>query len=53
MKSLKNEIGILINKASRENESDTPDFILAEFLYKCLLAFESAVISRDSCKKSK
>jgi hypothetical protein len=53
MKSLKNEIRNLINKSSRENESDTPDFILAEFLNSCLLAFESAVINRDGCKKSK
>ena len=30
----------LINSESRENDSNTPDFLLAEFMMKCLDAFE-------------
>lgn len=37
----------LINSRSRENYSDTPDFIMAQFLLECLTAFESAVRARD------
>ncbi len=32
----------IINKHSIENLSDTPDFILAEYIMKCLDAFELA-----------
>ena len=46
----------LINNCSRENGSDTPDFILAEYLADCLLAFDSAVARRtkwyNAAKKS-
>lgn len=45
---LKKVIEDAINKASRENESDTPDYILAEYLMDCLIAFETAVKSRDA-----
>ena len=37
----------LINRQSRENESNTPDFILAKYLLTCLEAFEEATRSRD------
>ncbi len=37
----------LINKESRENDSDTPDFILAKFLLDCLGAFELASNRRE------
>ena len=30
----------IINQESRENDSNTPDFLLAEFLMNCLDAFE-------------
>ncbi len=36
----------LLNCESMENESDTPDFILAQFLESCLFAFDSAVRRR-------
>jgi hypothetical protein len=36
----------LINCASLENESDTPDFILAEFLRDCMEAYTKATNSR-------
>jgi len=35
------ELEQLINKHSLENGSDTPDFILAEYLMKCLEAFNA------------
>ena len=50
-KSLTKEIEILINKHSRENESDTPDFILANYLMNCLAAYELAVGQRDTWEK--
>lgn len=34
------ELTRLINKCSLENTSDTPDFILAEYLKDCLVAFD-------------
>jgi hypothetical protein len=36
----------LINSNSMEGGSDTPDFILADFLSGCLVAFDSAVSHR-------
>lgn len=41
------ELKKLINNQSMENESDTPDFILAEYLKGCLEAFEHATNQRD------
>ena len=43
----KKELENLINKQSMENGSDTPDFILAEYLSECLKAFNKAVNTRD------
>ena len=36
-----------INRVSAENGSDTPDFILAEFLADCQAAFDKAVHQRS------
>lgn len=36
----------VINKNSLENESDTPDFILAEYLVACLTAFNNTANAR-------
>lgn len=41
------QVQAAINCASRENESNTPDFILAEFLIGCLKQYENAVQARD------
>lgn len=46
--SLMEKIRDEINKASRENDSNTPDYILAEYLITCLVAFERAVQKRDT-----
>lgn len=42
MKSFKSELSALLNKWSKENGSDTPDFILAKYLMACLVAFDAA-----------
>lgn len=47
MDSLENDIKALINKSSREQDSNTPDFILAEYLMACLCAFELASNRRE------
>jgi hypothetical protein len=46
--SLVEEIRSAINRNSRENASNTPDFILAAYLEACLLAFEVAVQQRET-----
>ncbi len=46
-KSLAEEISALLNRFSRENDSNTPDFILAEYLVACLCAFELASNRRE------
>lgn len=45
-KSFKKELEDLINSHSKETGSDTSDFILAEYLNDCLLAFDKAVTRR-------
>jgi hypothetical protein len=41
------ELQSLINRYSMENGSHTPDYILAEYMCNCLLAFDQAVKSRE------
>lgn len=41
------ELEQLINKHSVENGSNTPDFILAEYVVQCLLTFNNSVNSRE------
>jgi len=43
----RHELEALINKHSMESVSDTPDFILCQYLMGCLAAFELAVIARE------
>ena len=47
MDGLGKDIKGLINKYSREQDSNTPDFILAEYLVNCLDAFELASNRRE------
>lgn len=42
------EIETVINRHSKENGSDTPDFILAEYLHHCLVVFDQTVRQRDA-----
>lgn len=44
----KDELKSLLNQHSCENESDTPDFILADFLDGCLDVFNKAVSARQN-----
>ena len=43
----RNELTALINRHSRENGSDTPDFILGEFVADVLYAFDQTVKRRE------
>ena len=52
-RDFRKDIERLINKHSRENASNTPDFILAEYVSRCLDAFDLATRSRDNWYKYK
>lgn len=41
------DLEALLNKHSMENRSNTPDFILAEFMGSCLANFEMAIATRS------
>lgn len=41
------ELENLINRYSKENGSNTPDFILAEYMSKCLTNFNDIVTKRE------
>lgn len=41
------ELKALINRYSKENESNTPDFILAQYLSDCLKAYEKVIKKRN------
>lgn len=45
--TFRKELETVINRYSQENGSNTPDFILADYLTNCLLAFDSAVNARE------
>ncbi len=45
--AFREELRSVINRYSMENGSDCPDFILAQFLHNCLLAFDAASLRRD------
>jgi hypothetical protein len=47
MSEFRDDLDKLLNRASMENGSNTPDFILAEFLHDSLRAFDSAVNARE------
>jgi hypothetical protein len=48
MTDLRKDIETAINVHSAENASNTPDFILAEYLTACLAAFDTAVQQRET-----
>jgi hypothetical protein len=47
MSTFYDELETIINRYSIENDSNTPDFILATYLHDCLGAFNNAMIKRD------
>lgn len=46
--NLEREIASALNRASAENASNTPDYILAQYLLGCLAAFNTAVQQRET-----
>jgi hypothetical protein len=48
MENFEKELESLINKHSMENASDTPDFILARYLYRCLQTFNDIIHKREN-----
>ena len=46
--SFETKLTALINEYSKENESNTPDFILANYLSNCLRAFTEATQQRET-----
>lgn len=42
------ELRKLLNRHSMENDSNTPDFILAEYMLNCLKAFNTATQQRET-----
>jgi len=41
------ELESLLNRYSKENDSNTPDFLLSEYLIDCLKAYNKALKNRD------
>lgn len=46
--TFREELASILNRHSIENFSNTPDFILAQYLIDCLDAFETACRARDT-----
>ena len=44
---LRNELSAVLNRFSMENGSNTPDFLLADYLCDCLATWESTVEKRE------
>ena len=47
MTDFERDIAAVINKHSLENDSNTPDWILAQFITSCLAAVNGAVQQRE------
>jgi hypothetical protein len=47
MSKFEEELESLLNRHSKENESNTPDFILRQFMVECLQAFTNACNCRS------
>ena len=45
---LEREVAALLNRYSVENASNTPDFILAQFLLACLAAWNTGIHQREA-----
>ena len=44
----KHELTALLNKYSLEGGSDTPDFLLADYLVQCLAVFDVTIAHREA-----
>lgn len=47
MTELEKDIASVLNKHSAENDSNSPDWILAQYLCACLAAFNGATQQRE------
>lgn len=47
MGSLESELAEVLNRHSCENASNTPDYVLAQYLLSCLAAFDVATRARE------
>lgn len=45
--TFREQLASLLNQHSKENTSDTPDFVLASFLHGALDAFDKATLERE------
>jgi hypothetical protein len=45
---LRSQLTLLLNQNSAENGSNTPDWVLGEYLAACLTAFDEAVNAREA-----
>lgn len=46
--TFKTELEHLINKHSKENKSNTPDFILADYMANCLDVYNRTILMREA-----
>lgn len=47
-KEIVRDFAEVVNKHSLENLCNTPDFILGEYLFQCLMNYNDAVVSRNN-----
>lgn len=45
--SFERDLAQLLNRYSKENGSNTPDFLLRNYLIACLAAYDTALTARD------
>jgi hypothetical protein len=48
MRTLEQKISTLLNAECAENDSNTPDWILGQYLISCLKAFNTATQQRET-----
>ena len=48
LQNFRKRLESLINEFSLENESDTPDFLLSEYLVRCLSVFDEMLNKRET-----
>ena len=48
MDNLESDLACVLNRYSQENASNTPDWILAQYLLGCLAAFNTAIQQRQT-----
>jgi len=46
-KDLKDDLAELLNQHSMEQASETPDYVLAEYMLGCLYTYEKAIVGKE------